>query len=991
MNILYRSSFLIPLLLWLLAGPALATDYYVNGDGGSNGNDGRSAETPFRTIQYAATQMAAGDVCLIAGGTYRESISVTTSNVSFRPLNDERVIITATRVIDDWSVYQGNIYQTTLDESFGQVSQVFFNQKEMEMARFPNNTSDNFLRPTVGIGDGGTRPNDNTHTLEDDALAASGVDWTGALLWVVPGPQWVSFGRPIASASGNSVTYTVGNANPYNNRPGTRYFLYNKLEALDVAEEWFYDANTRTLYFQAPGGVDPSSTGVEVRSDLYALTVQPGANNVSVEGLHFYAASVKLAGNQGTIDNCRVVYPTPWFFVERGFNRGDLNEPAFREEDPGLGVTLTGEGNTIQNSEISFSWGDGVSLLGTNHTVNNCLIHDVDASATDCAGVATAGSGHRITNNTIYATGRAGIVHRLTSDLLIRQNDIYRFGAMTSDLGGTYCYQTFEEPAKDANGEIAYNWIHDPQSGFTGEEHNQREGIYLDNRSRGFLVHHNVVWNLPGRGVGIRTNTPTRNNQLYHNTLWNIGEATRAQPDTIRPVNQKIYNNLSSTGIWYGDDVQNNFVVPDPGFVDAANGDFRLTQNSRARNRYGVQRDLYNGGFENRFTYWSAFDNMTGRLVSSPVRSGSTALHVDDRKAHWAGPRQNITDLVQQHGNGTYVLEAWVRTASGTATAVLRANVDDDQYLSNSVAINSTEWTRVTTTADITTANSLSKVVFELMTSAKPDLYVDDCRVSVPAGSNLTGEGAVIIAGINDEVSDGQPDAGAYEFGNDWTAGTSVQPSNVDEWFSSTPTNPTNPNPDGTIVIRAQGDCGSEIMELHVDGTKVDEWTVSTSAANYTYPDFGGGDVSVHFRGDTFGQEDPTCQDSNLEVDYLEVCGTRYQTEVVATKADCCPWDPDKLYSEGGFEFGPLSCAGSALALSGSVSVYPNPTAEELTVQGGQDYQLQLYDLTGRPIMQHDHLRGSATLDVSHLRPGVYLMKVEDAQGESYQQRVIIE
>ena len=115
----------------------------------------------------------------------------------------------------------------------------------------------------------------------------------------------------------------------------------------------------------------------------------------------------------------------------------------------------------------------------------------------------------------------------------------------------------------------------------------------------------------------------------------------------------------------------------------------------------------------------------------------------------------------------------------------------------------------------------------------------------------------------------------------------------------------------GTVTLRARGDCGSEVMELHVDGTKVDEWTVTTTLADYTYASFGGGEVSVRFRGDTFGQEDPNCEDSNLEVDYLQVCGTTYQTEEVATKptTDCCPWDADKLYSEGSLDFGSLACA----------------------------------------------------------------------------------
>ena len=116
---------------------------------------------------------------------------------------------------------------------------------------------------------------------------------------------------------------------------------------------------------------------------------------------------------------------------------------------------------------------------------------------------------------------------------------------------------------------------------------------------------------------------------------------------------------------------------------------------------------------------------------------------------------------------------------------------------------------------------------------------------------------------------------------------------------------------EGTVTIRAQGDCGSEVMELHVDGTKVDEWTVSTTPDDYTYSGFGDGEVSVHFVNDSF-DNGGACNDNNLTVDYIDVCGTTYPTEDAATKStDCCPWDPTKLYNDGNFSFGTLTCDGA--------------------------------------------------------------------------------
>ena len=127
------------------------------------------------------------------------------------------------------------------------------------------------------------------------------------------------------------------------------------------------------------------------------------------------------------------------------------------------------------------------------------------------------------------------------------------------------------------------------------------------------------------------------------------------------------------------------------------------------------------------------------------------------------------------------------------------------------------------------------------------------------------------------------------------------------------------------------------------------------------------------------------------------MCGTHYSTEAVATKStDCCAGDADKLYNQGSFTFGRLRCtvnsaaAAPSLLSVGAFKAYPNPASEQLIIEGSQDYQVTLYDLTARPLMQHDHLRGKATLDVSHLRPGIYVLKLQNAEGRSSQQRIII-
>ena len=72
---------------------------------------------------------------------------------------------------------------------------------------------------------------------------------------------------------------------------------------------------------------------------------------------------------------------------------------------------------------------------------------------------------------------------------------------------------------------------------------------------------------------------------------------------------------------------------------------------------------------------------------------------------------------------------------------------------------------------------------------------------------------------------------------------------------------------------------------------------------------------------------------------------------------------------------------------------YPNPAHAQLTVEAedSDDYQVTLYDMTGRLMIQHSHLKGRIQLDISHVRPGIYIIKMRDSEQQEVRQRVVIE
>ena len=211
----------------------------------------------------------------------------------------------------------------------------------------------------------------------------------------------------------------------------------------------------------------------------------------------------------------------------------------------------------------------------------------------------------------------------------------------------------------------------------------------------------------------------------------------------------------------------------------------------------------------------------------------------------------------------------------------------------------------------------------------------------------------------------------------------------------------------GRILIRARSSQGGEEMVLEVAGEVVKRWDdVSVDPDNYIYDGYRGGEIKIIFDDDGGSRDEGT--DRNLGINYIDVCGVRYESNGEGVTRTNCGNDNVKgfawLYCNGSLNFGDIGCNPSARALTNAskapalsqeplaaFKTYPNPVSERLTIAGGEDYQVTLYDMAGRRMMQHDHLTGKAELDIRHLRPGVYLIKLRDDQQHEVRQRIIIE
>ena len=577
------------------SGSSLATDYYVS----TSGNDSAqgSLTSPFQTISKAASMMVAGDIAYIRGGVYREQVNLTESGVAGSPIRfegyqNEQVTITGTDELSGWVQHAGSIYKTIVSS---EISQLFANGRQMNMARWPN-MPDNLLSHNNALVDAAEMsPTSGSPWVEGSGIPSG--DWTGGKAWFISKAAWGSVSTTIASKSGNRI-YLHENPSSHSQlepEAGGSFYLYNSLTALDVDDEYWYDTASNTLYFQAMGGNNPDLlTSVEARTRYYGLDFR-NKSFIEIRNIDFKAANIKITGSNNILEYSKIEYAGPYVdSVTWGGSKG---------------VELSGHNNTLRSSEISHSWGDGITMVSSSfdNVLENCLIHDVNWSAGWGALINAKGTNTRVQYNTAYNAGRTGIRHYNFEGGSIDYNNVFNYGFLTADLGGI---KTGNNHALDTR--ISYNWVHDQQAVKSAN------GIYLDTGTENFTVHHNVTWNT-GK-TGLRANKDALNMKFYHNTFidaqWAMGHFA---PNDEVYVNVDTQNNIATAAPFLGNVLQNNIIDTANNFAFAgySYGDFRLTSTSSA------------------IAQASEIPGYTGDYVGLLPDAGAYEFGGSEEKSHW--------------------------------------------------------------------------------------------------------------------------------------------------------------------------------------------------------------------------------------------------------------------------------------------------------------------------------------------------------------------
>lgn len=487
-----------------------------------NGNDANpgTIDQPFLTIQHCASSVSSSSTCAIRAGTYRETVTPN-SGITITAFNHEAVVVDGSDPVSGWTLYQGSIYRTKANLKSDDTNQLFVGSDMMTEARWPN--GDDLFHVNWATAIKGT---DSSHIVDPSLPSLA---WTGAKIhiWSGQDPFGHETGTVTASTAGQlTINVEIGTCTAICPQPGGLYYLFGTLAALDAEREWFYDTNAGFLYFMAPGKVDPNTLNVRFKNRQYGFDLR-GKSNVTLRGIELFACTIVMdpISANNTLDAIDAQYvshfttlPTPpdyWAPPNQNWGQ-DWGVLSVHENDSG--IVINGSGNVLENSRISFSAGNGVALEGSQNTITNNLIENIDYMGNYASGIVIDGNNNVVQNNTITTVGRHAILVNAVTNEDISYNNLLNTMQLSRDGGAIYacCAQV-------ATGtRIHHNWMHDSTPAFNyGLAFLAMSGVDLDNNSSGFEIDQNVLWNNHRSNIlvnGLGAVLPN-SNYIHNNTV----------------------------------------------------------------------------------------------------------------------------------------------------------------------------------------------------------------------------------------------------------------------------------------------------------------------------------------------------------------------------------------------------------------------------------------------------------------------------------------
>ncbi len=484
--------------------------------------------------------------------------------------------------------------------------ELFFDDRPMTVARWPN---DGFIHITGLVGGD---PVDVRGT-KGDKIGKFMYEGDRPKRWVAEKDAWVhgywfwdwsDQRHKVAAIDPEKRTISVQPPyHGYGYRKGQWFYGFNLLCELDQPGEWHLDRESGVLYFWPPGPIDKARTVVSVVHDVI---VARDVSHLTVQGLTIEAARgsgvVARGGSRFRVAGCTLRNLGAWAVqISGGTESGAV----------ACDVYGTGEGG------VSLAGGDRKTLTPAGHFASNNHIHHYSRWHRICRpAIALDGVGNRADHNLIHDAPHQAVAFG-GNDHVIELNEMHHVCQESNDAGAIYAGRDWTMRGTV----VRHNFMHH----VSGFQDRGCVGVYLDDMFCGTEIRGNVFYRVTraafiggGRDCAVENNIFVECNPALHvdsramgwagyHVATTMTERLKAMPylappwstryprlvsilddEPAAPKGNLVARNVSFGGRW--DDVdakarplvrfEDNLIGVDPGFVNAAEMDFRLRPDS---------------------------------------------------------------------------------------------------------------------------------------------------------------------------------------------------------------------------------------------------------------------------------------------------------------------------------------------------------------------------------------------------------------------------
>lgn len=414
-------------------------------------------------------------------------------------------------------IYEVNLKQNNV-EDYGKISnrgpgmELFFNEKRMQLARWPNVGYDTIAE----VPQTGTLANEGYLTRLDENGIPKGRHYGRFKYWGDRPDDWSNpdeiylHGFWVFTWNDNIVGVQsidkekkeITLKPPYTRyglMKGGAFFALNVLEELDQPGEWYLDHVKDKLLFWPPDSIKAGSVFVSLLDS--AMMVLDNTRNVTIEGITFSSsrgnAVVITGGENNLIEGCEFK------------NLGDITIRI----NGGIknGVSRCNLYNLAAGG-ISLWGGDRKSLTSAGNFVTNTHIHHFGQwLKAHQSAITLGGVGNYIAHNLIDHGPGTGIMLS-GNEHILEYNELHHLGQEMADVGAFYMGRNWTQRGNI----VRYNFFHD----LNGPGRNYVNAVYLDDFSSGTIVYGNIFLRCAtGIEIGGGRDNEVSNNIFIENNL----------------------------------------------------------------------------------------------------------------------------------------------------------------------------------------------------------------------------------------------------------------------------------------------------------------------------------------------------------------------------------------------------------------------------------------------------------------------------------------